>query len=89
MSRRLRVLLIEDSPDDAMLIQLELKRGGYPLDARRVQSEAELREALADGQWDLVVSDFTMPGFDALGALRVVQQVGLDVPFLVVSGTIG
>jgi two-component system cell cycle sensor histidine kinase/response regulator CckA len=89
MNRPLHILLIEDSPDDALLIQLELKRGGYSIESRRVQTEAELREALAQGPWDLVVSDFTLPGFDALGALRVVQQVGLDVPFLVVSGTIG
>ena len=84
----LRVLMVEDSADDALLIELELRRGGYQAEVRRVESEGELREALAE-RWDVVVSDYVLPLLDGLGALRIVHHVDPDLPVVLVSGTIG
>ena len=87
--RRLRVLVVEDSEDDAELILIELRRGGFTVDSQRVETAAALEGALRAGPWDLVLSDFNMPELDAKAALRVVQKSGADVPFIIVSGTIG
>src|SRR6266540_6268753 len=87
--RPLRVLIVEDNPDDADLILLELRRGGYDPDARRVETGDEMRAAFAERTWDLVVSDYSLPTFSAPGALAVVKSLALDLPFIVVSGTIG
>jgi hypothetical protein len=83
------VLIVEDSMDDVLLLQRELRRGGYDPSARRVQDVASLAAALADGAWDLVLCDYVVPGLDVLEALRVVQASGLDVPFIIVSGRVG
>src|SRR4051812_18676395 len=85
----LRLLMIEDVEDDAVLLRQELVRSGYSLHWRRVQNEAELRGALGAEAWDLVVSDYSLPTFDALGALAVIRELGLDLPFIICSGTIG
>jgi two-component system cell cycle sensor histidine kinase/response regulator CckA len=87
--RKLRVLLVEDSLDDADLTVAELRRLGYALTHERVQDEANLQRALQSASWDLVLSDWSMPSFSALAALAVVRGSGLDVPFLIVSGTVG
>ena len=86
--RCLRVLLVEDSRDDADLIVRALGQAGFNLNARRVQTEAECHEALTSEVWDLVVSDFTLPQFSAMRALQCLQECALDLPFIVVSGTI-
>jgi signal transduction histidine kinase len=83
------VLIVEDDPDDADLVLLELRRGGYEPDARRVETGDEMRAAFAERTWDLVVSDYSLPTFSAPGALAVVKSLALDLPFIVVSGTIG
>jgi PAS domain S-box-containing protein len=83
-----RLLLIEDSEDDAELIRLELRRGGLDLDWRRVQSEGELVEALQH-EWDVIVSDFQMPSFNGLRAFALYREAGLDTPFIFVSGALG
>jgi signal transduction histidine kinase len=88
-ARRLDVLLVEDSPDDAELVVRELRRGGYEPDHERVDTEAALREALARRRWDLVLSDYSMPGFSAPAAFAAVRETGLDLPFIIVSGTVG
>ncbi|MGD8452833.1 MAG: response regulator [Phycisphaerae bacterium] len=88
MHESLRVLLIEDSEADAALILRELRRGEYEVTARRVSTLEELHAALADGGWDVVISDFVLPGFDGLEALRIVRQVAGNVPFLLVSAPI-
>jgi two-component system, cell cycle sensor histidine kinase and response regulator CckA len=87
--RRLNVLLVEDSETDAELLLLELEQGGFDVNFSRVQTRSGMKEALERGGWDLIVSDYSMPGFDALGALSVLQQSGVDLPFIVVSGTVG
>src|SRR5512137_382804 len=89
MKNTLRVLLIEDSEDDALLLERHLRQGGFEPSVRRVESAAALSAALGDGDWDIVLSDYRMPGFDGLDALKQVQTTGRDVPFLLVSGVIG
>ena len=85
----LRVLIVEDSLDDVLLLQRELRRGGYDTAVRRVDDVASLAAALAEGEWDLVLCDYVVPGLDILDALRVVQQSGRDLPFIIVSGRVG
>ena len=84
----LRVLQVEDSPTDAKLILMKLRSIGRPIEATRVQDAAALEAALAE-RWDLILCDWSMPGFDALAALTIVKRLGIDVPFLIVSGTVG
>jgi signal transduction histidine kinase len=85
----LNVLIVEDSEEDADLIVLELKRGGFDPLYRRVDSADTMAEALDQGPWDIVLSDFSMPQFSVTEALAMVQEKGLDVPFVIVSATIG
>jgi PAS domain S-box-containing protein len=89
MSKTLRVLIVEDCEDDATLLKLELRRSGYDLIFERVWSAGEMSTALGSQSWDLVISDYAMPGFNGLGALRMVQESGLDIPFILISGTVG
>jgi two-component system, cell cycle sensor histidine kinase and response regulator CckA len=89
MTKTLRVLQVEDSESDAGLIVRRLENAGYNIQAARVQDADAMRAALAESAWDLIVCDYRMPEFDAPRALAVLQETGLDIPFLVVSGTIG
>ena len=89
MSEPLRVLLIEDNEDDAALLLRELQRGGYDVTSRRVQTAAELTEALDTQEWDAVISDFALPAFSGIGALVSVRKRSNDLPFILVSGKIG
>ena len=84
----LRVLMIEDDEDDALLVTLELKRGGYAPHVHRVDASDALAEALRE-TWDVVVSDYSLPRLNGLDALRAVRQVNPELPFILVSGTIG
>ncbi|HET6630446.1 MAG TPA: response regulator, partial [Woeseiaceae bacterium] len=85
----LRVLFIEDSDVDTELICAELKRGGYDVTHSRVDTEAGLLAALAGGEWDLIISDFSMPRFDGLTAYEVFSRQDYDIPFIFVSGAMG
>ena len=89
MTIPLRLLLIEDSEDDAFLLTRELERGGYALQVLRVDSAVELTTALDRQAWDLVIGDYSMPQFSGLAGLDLIRQRGLDMPFIFVSGTIG
>jgi diguanylate cyclase (GGDEF)-like protein/PAS domain S-box-containing protein len=89
MGTSLRLLMIEDSDDDAQLLLVKLRRAGYDPDYVRVDSEAGLREALQDNSWQVVVSDFAMPGFSGLKALQVLREQHRETPFILVSGTVG
>lgn len=84
----LAVLLIEDSESDAALMLRELSSKGYQLRHLRVESAAELRSALAD-EWDVILSDFRLPQFNAITALEILQATGRDIPFIIVSQAIG
>ena len=90
----LRVLLVEDSEDDAMLLLRELRRGGYQPLSRRVCTPKDMEKALRsadarDELFQVVISDYYMPRFRAPDALRLLRELGYDVPFIVVSGKIG
>jgi two-component system, cell cycle sensor histidine kinase and response regulator CckA len=89
MTKPLQLLLVEDSPDDERLILRELKRAGLEVDHERVQDPRAMREALARRRWDVVVSDWQMPSFSAPDALALLAESGHDLPFIIVSGTIG
>ena len=89
MARPVNVLMVEDSEDDAKLLQLELRRQGFSPDITRVDTSAELRSALSGRHWDIVISDHNMPGFSGDEALALVRRADPDVPFIVVSGTRG
>jgi diguanylate cyclase (GGDEF)-like protein/PAS domain S-box-containing protein len=89
MSQPLRVLLVEDSEDDALLLLRELRRGGYTPTWERVDTPAAMEAALEGQAWDLVISDYNMPRFSGPAALSILQQRGLDLPLIMVSGVIG
>lgn len=85
----LRLLQVEDTEDDAALVQLALTRAGYNVLARQVDNSESLRRELHEGDWDLVIADYTMPGFNGTKALSIVREQHPDLPFIFVSGTIG
>lgn len=90
MGAPLRVLLVEDSENDALLLLRQLKRGGYEPLSRRVDTAGEMEEALEEQAWDLVISDHSMPAFSSLAALDLLRGKGfVDLPFIIVSGRIG
>lgn len=89
MSASLRVLIVEDSEDDAELLVLELRRGGYQPCWKRVDTAGAMRTALDRETWHLVISDHAMPHFSGLAALELLKETALDLPFIIVSATIG
>ncbi|QYO64927.1 response regulator [Leptolyngbya sp. 7M] len=89
MSKTLRVLLVEDSPDDAELLVSQLEREGYTIISERVETAAAMSAALDRQSWDVILCDYSMPSFDALAALKIMKEKGLDLPFIIVSGVIG
>ncbi len=86
---KLRLLLVEDFDDDAVLVLHELRRGGYSVVHQRVETPEAFERALDVGPWDVIIADYSLPRFDGLAAFARVQRRGLDVPFIIVSGTIG
>ena len=87
MAEPLRVLLVEDSADDALLLEREIRRGGFDLSLTRVENESQFLSAMSQ-VWDVVVSDYVLPRFTALGVLRHLRHLRLDIPTIVVSGTV-
>jgi hypothetical protein len=87
--QKLSVLLVEDSPSDAKLLNLELKRAVELLQLERVEDSDAMRAALGAQRWDVVISDWSLPTFSGLSALALVGELGLDIPFIILSGTIG
>ncbi|MBZ5496230.1 MAG: response regulator [Acidobacteriia bacterium] len=85
----LRLLIVEDSADDAVLLVQTLRRAGYVITHQRVDTPEEMRTALEQGPWDLVLADYFMPRFSGLAALDILREKGLDLPFIIVSGRIG
>jgi response regulator RpfG family c-di-GMP phosphodiesterase len=88
MEKHLRVLLIEDSEDDTRLILRELKKIGYEVEHERVEHAQAMESALERAEWDLILCDYSMPQFNALQALEVSKASRLDLPFIILSGTI-
>jgi two-component system sensor histidine kinase UhpB len=87
--RPLRLLLLEDDEADAALLLHDLRGAGFEPSVQRVETLAALEIALCGGAWDLVIADFHLPSCNGLDALAVVRRSGLDVPFLLISGTVG
>src|SRR5262245_2772271 len=85
----LRLLLIDDSEDDAALVVRELSRAGYSVASERVDSPEALARALTAHRWDLAIADYTMPKFSGAAALALVREHNADLPLIFVSGTIG
>jgi diguanylate cyclase (GGDEF)-like protein/PAS domain S-box-containing protein len=88
-NRPVAILIAEDSEDDLGLMLRALRLGGFEPTFRRVQTTDDFQAALAQERWDAVLSDFSMPGFTGLDALGILRATGLDIPFILVSGTIG
>lgn len=89
MKTALNVLIVEDSPEDAELVVRNLERAGHELVHERVDTAEAMQEALIRSNWDLIISDHRMPRFSSLAALKVYHQNNLNIPFIVVSGSIG
>ncbi|MGB5217174.1 MAG: HD domain-containing phosphohydrolase [Smithella sp.] len=85
----LRVLMIDDSEDDVLLIIRELKKGGYHPVYERVDNAAAMKKALHDQPWDIILCDYQMPEFDAPSAINVFKEENFDIPIIIISGTIG
>lgn len=85
----LRILLVEDCEDDALILLRELRRGGYQPVHHRVETAPALRDALEGTDFDAAIIDYTMPGFDGIAALEILRSSGIDMPLIIFSGTIG
>src|SRR5262245_57778234 len=89
MSKSLRILIVEDSEEDTELLLHELRRAAYDPSFERVDTPAAMSAALEQKDWDLVVAAFSKPHFNALAELKLLNSKQLDLPFIIVSGTIG
>ncbi len=89
MNILLRVLIVDDSDDDAKLMIRQLHKGGYDPKWERVETAKTMEAALDRGQWDVILCDYKMPSFSAPAALKLVQDKNIDLPFIIVSGAIG
>ncbi len=85
----LRVLIVEDVEGDAALVVRRLESAGYKVESHRIEDADGMKSALAASRWDVVISDYRLPQFDAFGSLAVLRESKPDIPFIVVSGTIG
>ncbi len=88
MSKLLKVLIVEDSENDALLLLRELRHSGYEPLSERVYTSDKLNTALEKQSWDIIISDFVMPQFSGLEALKLIKNKGLDIPFIITSGKI-
>src|SRR4051794_1670179 len=89
MNKPLRVLFVEDSEDDTLLMVFELRRGGFEPHFERVASAAEMALALERAPWDVILCDHVLPQFGSFEALKLIKEKQIDIPFIIVSGAIG
>src|SRR6267378_4100408 len=89
MSTPCRVLLVEDSEDDAELVIRVLRRGGTELTYQRIETREAMEAALQTERWDIVIADYSMPHFSGLAALQLLREKEPDLPFILISGTVG
>jgi len=88
-AKTIRVLMVDDSEDDVVLTIRELQKGGYHPDYIRIQTAPAMRDALKNNSWDIILCDYKMPQFNAVEAIRLLREANLDIPIIIVSGTIG
>jgi PAS domain S-box-containing protein len=89
MSEQCKLLFIEDCPQDAFLTLRQLGRDGFKVECERVDTATDLERALTANVWDFILCDYYLPSLDALAALALYKESGLDIPFIVLSGRIG
>lgn len=89
MPKSIRVLIVEDLDDDCQLLLRELRKGGFEPEYERVDTSDQMRSALQRCEWDVVISDYSMPRFDGIAALHELKQSKIDLPFIIVSANIG
>jgi PAS domain S-box-containing protein len=89
MSKPLRIIMVEDSEDDALLTIRALKKGGYEPVYERVETAEAMRKALRKKTWDVILCDYKMPQFNGLAAIALLKETGVDIPIIIVSGAIG
>ncbi len=88
MATSLRILLVEDSSDDELMVRRLLSKAGFNVTLERVESAEKLQEALMQ-RWDFVIADYRLPSFTGIEALKIVRQKNMDIPFILISGEIG
>ena len=88
MNIKLRLLILEDRPTDAELMLREIRRAGYEPEWKRVETQADYLAQLDQG-WEIILADYNLPQFTGLRALELLKERGLDIPFILISGTIG
>lgn len=89
MAKPLAVLIVEDAENDARLVVRTLEKSGYQVTFEQVETAAGMRAALEKQTWEVVISDYSMPQFDGPAALALLQKMGINIPFIIVSGTLG
>jgi len=89
MKKKLRILIIEDSEADAEILLRQIGRSGYEPISARVETKEAMQAALSSREWDIIIADYSLPRFGAEGALETLKESGLDLPFILVSGTVG
>ena len=89
MEKSLRILFVEDREDDMLLVLRALSKGNFVTDHYRVENEVTLRDALTNQEWDIVIADFSLPSFTGVEALKVFNEYALEIPFILVSGSVG
>jgi len=89
MNNRLLLLYLEDNPRDAELVREKLRRSSISCELQVAQDRAEYESALASTRYDLILSDYRLPGYDGLAALAVARERQPDIPFILISGTLG
>jgi len=85
----IKLLLVEDNDTDALLVVRQLKKEGFEVEHLQVKTRTEMDKAFSSGSWDLVISDYSLPGFGGKEALELFKSKNLDIPFILVSGTVG
>ena len=87
--KAISLLIIEDSDDDVILLLRDLQKSGYSVDYNVVQSKEEIQSALNNGTFDVVISDYNLPKFNGIEALKLIKEMECDIPFILVSGEMG